>query len=116
MQGWIQHPMNRDMTIEEFAVYALTHKKLKEGMTASFFMKRFPPQHLWVVKRVLMETMSSKPRPIVNWCVVRSALLEHEPKYDPDYEKHVFDQTPERYYFSRPPLSFLNPLKETHLT
>lgn len=115
MQGWIQHPMNRDMTIEEFAVYALTHKKLKEGMTASVFMKRFPPQHLWVVKRVLMETMSSKPRPIVNWCVVRSALLEHEPKYDPDYERHVFDQTPERYYFSRPPLSFLNPLKETRL-
>ena len=106
VQAWLHDPMNEDMTVEEFAVYTLTHKKLKEGWTASLFMKRFPPQHLWVVKRALRETMSSRPRPIVNWCLVRSALLEHMSDYDPDYERHVFDEMPERYYFSRPPSFF----------
>ena len=97
VQAWLYDPMNKDMTTEEFAVYALTHKKLREGWTASLFMKRFPPQHLWVVKRVLRETMTS--RPVVNWCLVRSALLEHKSNYDPDYERHVFDEMPERWYF-----------------
>ena len=104
IQSWLMdkrfHPMNRDMTAEEFAVYALTYKKLGEGWTVDTFIQRFPRKHLWVVKRVLKETMVSRRKPIVNWCVVRSALATNTSGYDPKYERHVFNDKPERFYYN----------------
>ena len=35
IQTWLRDPMNKDMTADESAVYALSHQKSKEGKTAS---------------------------------------------------------------------------------
>lgn len=91
-----KNPMNYGMFVDEFVAYCLAYKKICEGEPVKFWIKKFPRRVGWVIKRALKEIFSKKKELIVNWCVVRHALITHTSPYDPAYEKYLFEHQPQR--------------------